>query len=263
MSNRLKVARRAGDAGANIALNSFRTAVDVDTKSSKMDYVTTADIAAQRRIFDIIESEYPNDQIVAEEEDAPTAIPADSDSWVVDPIDGTTNFVHGTRIWATSVAAIQNGQPVAAVTYAPALNDGYWAGTEGMFRNGEEVTVSEMADPDAFTVAPILRYGSDRDEEFGNLMRDLIIRFGDLRRFGCAQVTLGMVASGELDATVSTQPHPNPWDTIAGVHLVEAAGGTVTDLNGDPWDSDSVGIVASNGNVHDEVVNLVRAVISH
>lgn len=263
MSDRLKVARRAGNAGASIALDAFRTAVDVDTKSSKMDYVTSADTAAQHRVFDIIEREYPNDQIIAEEEDAPKSVPTDSDAWVIDPIDGTTNFVHGTRIWATSVAALQNGQRVAAATYAPALDDSYWAGTESVFRNDEEVTVSEIADPEESTVAPILRYGSDRDEEFGNLMRDLIIRFGDLRRFGCAQVTLGMVASGELDATVSTQPHPNPWDTIAGVHLVEAAGGTVTDLNGDSWDSDSVGIVASNGKVHDHVVELVRDVVSH
>ncbi len=78
-----------------------------------------------------------------------------------------------------------------------------------------------------------------------------------MRRFGCAQIVLGMVASGALDGTV-TNIVPNPWDTVAGVFMVRQAGGTVTDIHGEPWTTGSRGLVASNGEAHDEVLAAAR-----
>lgn len=243
--------------GAEIAHDLFRTELDVETKDSKMDFVTRADTETQQRVIEIIHDEYPKATIVGEEEDELKSIPEDGNAWVIDPIDGTTNFVRGIQLWTTTVAVVRDHETVAAVTVAPALGDTYAADADTVTQNGEPISVSTRADLDQFTVAPILRYGSERDQQFGDLLQKLIHTFGDMRRFGCAQATLGMVACGALDAAVSPQPNPNPWDTIAGIDMVERAGGLVTDIGGNPWQPGSTGLVASNGNVHDEIIENV------
>jgi myo-inositol-1(or 4)-monophosphatase len=257
--SRYDTAYQAASEGAEIAYRMFRTDLDVETKSSRMDFVTEADTEAQRRVIEVIHEEYSDATIVGEEEDELKSIPADGNAWVIDPIDGTTNFVHGIQLWTTTVAAVRDGEVEAAVTIAPALGDTYAANPDSVTLNGDPISVSETADRKQFIVAPILRYGADRDQAFGSLLDGLIRQFGDVRRFGCAQVTLGMVACGSLDAAVSTQPDPNPWDTIAGVRLVEQAGGTVTDIKGDPWTPRSDGIVASNGRSHEEIVRRIES----
>lgn len=258
---RSDVAYEAAVEGSEVAHDLFRTELDVETKDSKMDFVTRADTETQQRVIDVIRNEYPDATIVGEEEDELKSVPADGNAWVIDPIDGTTNFVRGTQLWTTTVAAVRDHETVAAVTVAPALGDTFAADSDGVTLNGDPISVSTRTDLDRFTVAPILRYGSERDRQFGDLLRELLLRFGDLRRFGCAQVTLGMVACGALDAAVSPQPDPNPWDTIAGIAMVERAGGSVTDIEGGPWKPGCEGLVASNGNVHDEIVETVRRTV--
>ena len=98
-----------------------------------------------------------------------------------------------------------------------------------------------------------------RDQEF-DYNAEIVERFGDMRRFGSAQLTLSMVAEGALDATI-TNVDCNPWDTVAGVHMVRAAGGTVTDIHGERWHADSEGMVATNGTAHDAVLAAVDAAV--
>lgn len=259
---RSETALAAANAGASIAEGFYRTAISVDTKTSKMDYVTEADTDAQRRIIEEIREDYPEATIVGEEEDELKSIPEGGDAWVIDPIDGTTNFVHEIPLWTTTVAVVREGETTAAVTVAPALDEVYRADPEDALRNDRSMSVSEKRDSETFVVAPVLRYGPERDDEFGHLMAELIRHFGDIRRFGCAQVTLAMVAAGSLDAAASTQPHSNPWDTVAGVYMVERAGGAVTDVDGEPWEPGCEGIVATNGRAHDEVLDVVSSVDS-
>ncbi|WP_135303959.1 inositol monophosphatase family protein [Haloarcula amylovorans] len=259
--SRHEITQRAATAGAEVAHDLFRTELDVGTKDSSMDFVTRADTETQRRVIDTILDAYPDATVVGEEGDELKSVPADGSAWVVDPIDGTSNFVHGIQLWTTTVAAIRDGKTVGATTVAPALGDTYTAGPDSVTLNDEPMSVSGKADVEEFKVASILRYGPERDHMFGELLDTLMQQFGDLRRFGCAQVTLGMVACGSLDAAISTQPQPNPWDTIAGVFLVERAGGTVTDIYGDPWTPDAEGLVASNGKSHKAAVERVVDIV--
>ncbi|WP_049917832.1 inositol monophosphatase family protein [Haloferax denitrificans] len=254
---RYETVRRAATEGSEVAHELFRTDLAVDTKQSTLDLVTKADTETQRRTISVIRESFPDATIVGEEEDERKSVPEDGDAWVIDPIDGTTNFVHGSQLWTTTVASVRDHQTVAAATVAPALGDIYAATPDGTTRNDNPITVSSKTDLDEFVVAPILRYGPDRDAEFGDLLKRLIVRFGDLRRLGCAQVTLAMVACGTLDVAASEQPDPNPWDTIAGVSLVRRAGGTVTDIRGNQWVPGCEGLVASNGEAHDEVLDRV------
>ena len=256
---RAATALRAARAGAAVAESGFRGDLEVERKGGKTDVVTEADREAQRTVVDVVREEYPDDAVVGEEEDALKAVPDGGSTWVVDPIDGTNNYVRGTRLWTTSVAAVLDGEPVAAANVAPALGDTYTADGDGATRNGEPLSVTDETDPEMCTVCPTFWWAFDRRTEYATACREAVERFGDIRRPGSAQLTLSMVAAGELDGAF-TNLYTNPWDTVAGVRLVRAAGGTVTDLHGERWRHDSEGLVASNGHVHDELLAATRAV---
>jgi myo-inositol-1(or 4)-monophosphatase len=258
-AERAELAECAARDGAAVALESFRTGIDVETKSSETDVVTEADRAAQRRVLERIARTYPDDPVVGEEEDELKAVPREGASWVVDPIDGTNNYVRNVPTWATAVAAVVDGEPVGAATVLPALGDVYTADGDGAYHDGEPISVSDRTDPRACTVSPTLWWGHDRRDEFAAAAREAVHRFGDSRRFGCAQATLAYVAAGALDGAFSNV-RSNPWDTVGGVHLIRRAGGTVTDLDGERWTHRSTGIVASNGRIHDEVLAAARAI---
>jgi len=263
---RAAVAERAARAGGAVARESFRGELDISTKRDKADLVTDADVATQRQVLGTLVSEFPDDPIVGEEEDGVPpegpdtdmepnlvdAVPETGDAWVVDPIDGTANYVRGVQLWATSIAAVTDGEPVAGATYLPSLGEMYTAGADAATRDGTELTVSDRTDPEAFVVARVGRYFADRSDAAGDGVAAAIERFGELRRYGSLQATLAFVASGGLDAAF-VPAQPDPWDTVAGVHLIRAAGGTVTDAAGDRWTLDSDSLVASNGAAHDTV----------
>ncbi|WP_101297666.1 inositol monophosphatase family protein [Halegenticoccus soli] len=251
--SRLSVLLDAARDGGATALDSFRTDVPVETKAGPLDPVTAADRAAQRRVVERVGESYPDDPVVGEEDDAEKRVPPEGPAWIVDPIDGTNNFVAGNRRWATSVAAVRDGEPVAAVNHLPALGDTYAADDGGTTRNGEAVSVSDRAEPAEFTVNAIFGLDAHSRGELSRTVETTIDEFGDLRHVGSGQAALSMVAAGELDAAVSTV-RLDPWDTVAGVHLVRRAGGTVTDARGEPWRHDSTGLVASNGEAHDALV---------
>ena len=269
--HRAAIAERAARAGGAVAREYFRGELRVETKDHDNDPVTEADRDAQQQVVATVREEFPDDDFVCEEESVqlvgPEAdeseprlvesIPETGACWVVDPIDGTANFVRRTRTWTTSVAAVVDGQAVGSATYMPAMGDLYAAGPESVTRDGETLSVSDRTDPATFVVSPVGWWPRGERAPFVALCESAAERFGDLRRVGSFQTTLAYVASGGLDAAVCTTG-TNSWDTVAGAHLVRRAGGTVTDVRGDPWRHDSEGIVASNGAAHDAVVAAAR-----
>jgi myo-inositol-1(or 4)-monophosphatase len=261
LARRADVVRRAASAGAEIAGDAFRTDIDVEHKDGKTDVVTQADRDAQAAVIDVVRSEFPDDPVVGEEEDELKEVPDSGPAWIVDPIDGTNNFVRGSRAFGTAVAAVIDGEPVAATTVCPALSDEYRSGPDGVVRNGDAISVSDCADPEAATVTPTIWWDFDQRDQYAAANREIVTRFGDMRRFGCAQLGLAMVASGALEG-IMTNLQANPWDSVAGVHLIREAGGRVTDLEGGRWRHDSTGLVATNGEpeIHDELLEATRAI---
>ncbi|WP_276253710.1 inositol monophosphatase family protein [Halomontanus rarus] len=258
---RATVTAQAARAGADIAAAGFRTDLEVDYKDGKTDVVTQADRDAQIAVIDVIRERFPDDPIVGEEDDELKTVPDEGPAWIVDPIDGTNNFVRGVPIFCTAVAAVIDGEPVAGTTVCPALGDTYRSGPDGVFLNDRPISVSDETEPEVCTVSPTLWWAPDRRGEYAAACREIVHRFDDMRRYGSAQITLAMVASGALDGTVSNLV-ANPWDSVAGVHMIRTAGGTVTDLEGERWRHDSTGLVASNGSdgIHDEVLEAARAI---
>ncbi|WP_129115417.1 inositol monophosphatase family protein [Halegenticoccus tardaugens] len=258
MESRDTVAIEAVRTGAAYASEHFRSDLAVEQKSSKTDVVTEIDRSTQHRIISAIDEYFPNDAIVGEEEDERKTVPEDGYAWIIDPIDGTQNYVRGIRAWVTSVAVVRDGEPINAINAAPALCDHYRATPDGTTRNGWSISVSTRTDPETFAVAPTLRWTRANSATVGALADEIVNRFGELRRIGSAQLTLSLVASGAIDAVVAFDPEPNPWDTVAGAYLIDRAGGTVTDVHGDEWTPHSRGLVASNGEAHDALLDAVR-----
>jgi len=254
---RLDALRAAARAGGDRAVDAFRTELSVETKAGPLDPVSETDRAVQRRVIEVLD-EHTDDPVVGEEDDARKAVPAAGPAWVVDPIDGTNNFVAGSRSWAVAVAAAVDAEPVAAVSRMPALGDTYAAGDGGTTRNGEPVRVNGLAEPDAATINLVYGY-ADRDRAaMAGAVDTVTESFGDFRRVGSAAIALAGLASGETEAVVSTTGL-FPWDAVGGVHLVRRAGGRVTDPAGDRWTPDSEGLIASNGELHDRLVGAFDA----
>ena len=259
MSRRTERAVRAAEAGAETAARSFRTGIAVETKGEKTDVVTQADRDAQRRVKEVINEEFEEDPIVGEEDETPSTVPDEGPAGIVDPIDGTANYVRGVGVWTTSVVATVDGEPVGGATVCPDLGDTFRLESGDAFRNGQQLSVSERSDPEEFFVVPTIWWDFDRRDEYAAACRGIVEQFGDMRRFGSAQFELGLCAAGAVEAVV-TNVRANPWDTVLGVGLVRAAGGTVTNVHGDLWRHDSRGLVASNGQAHDVVLDAVREI---
>jgi len=265
-SHRAAVAERAARAGGVVAREQFRGTLSVESKANKNDLVTETDRDAQRQVVATIREAFPDDGFLCEEDlsivagpeadrdaEAVDSVPESGAAWVIDPIDGTANYVRGMRLWATSVCAVVDGDPVASATYLPSYGDLYAVGPESATRDGSALSVSDWTDPETFAVAPVGWWDREDRAEFGRLCGAVGDRFGDIRRLGSFQATLAHVADGALEGLVCTRPM-NPWDTLAGVHMVRRAGGTVTDLDGEPWSPDSDSVVASNGEAHEALV---------
>jgi len=266
-THKAALAERAARAGGVVARGTFREAISVETKDHKNDLVTEADRDAQLQILSTIHQEFPNATLVCEEDVEPVGtradfdlvdeVPETGDAWVVDPIDGTGNYVRGMRFWATSIAAVTDGEPVGVATYLPSLEDIYTAGPESVSLNDAPIRVSERTDPETFAVGLNGWGPGEARSEFVSLFERAISTFGDVRRMGSMQGVLALVASGSLDAAFMPR-RPHPWDSLAGVHLIRRAGGTVTDVHGDDWDEGSEGLVVSNGEAHETVVDVVQ-----
>ncbi len=274
MSNSVErsvVVERSARAGGVVAGERFRGALSVDRKSNKNDLVTGADREAQRQVIATIRGEFPGATLVCEEESIPggaaagdvdlrESVPGVGNAWVVDPIDGTANFVRGNRRWATVVAAVTDGEPVAAATALPAQEDVYAAGPEDATLNGDPLSVSDRTDPETFAVSLLGWWHVGAGDQHTSLFRQCTNTFGDVRRSGSMQASLALVAGGSLDGAIL--PHPgNPWDTLAGAHLVRRAGGRVTDLDGNRWTHDADGMVVSNGEMHGTLLDTALAAL--
>ena len=253
----LTIARDAAEAGAEIACQYFREGIGNDFKRDRMDPVSKADQEAQERIIDVLAEREPDAAIVGEENDARKSVPESGAGWIIDPIDGTNNFVRDNRLWGVSLARTVDGEPVAAATALPATGDTYAAGTDVVERNGVACSVSDRIEPSSLIVAPIFGL-KDRDRDDYDVVTSYIHHeLGDLRRLGSGQTSLAMVACGEIDAAISTV-HMTAWDTVAGAHMVRAGGGRVTDLAGERWRHDSESLIATNGEIHEEILTGLR-----
>jgi myo-inositol-1(or 4)-monophosphatase len=251
------LAERAARAGGDVASSYFRTPLDVRRKDGAMDPVTVADTETQERVVTELREAGVTAPIVGEEAGARKTVPASGRAWVIDPIDGTTNFARGGRLWGVCVAVVADGEPVGGVTHLPTLGDTYVAGPERTTRDGDAVSTSDRSDPDELVVAPMFHLNERDRPRYRAVTAVILSSFGDMRATGSGQTTLAMLAGGEIDAVVSTTPI-SPWDSLVGVALVRGAGGRVTNLDGERWHPEDGSLVATNDACHDAILDAIR-----
>ena len=248
----IEAARAAGAILQERARLGFR----IEHKNA-VNLVTDADTQAEQAIIERIREAHPEHQILAEEQ----GIVVQNDSpykWVIDPLDGTTNFAHGFPAYCVSIGVEYQGSCILGVVFDPTRQELFVGEMgSGAFLNDQPIRVSQTASLNAALV--VTGFGYDIRETSNNNL-DYFARFAlraqGVRRMGAAALDLCYVASGRLDGYWELKLHP--WDTAAGVVILEEAGGQVTDLQGNPYSIYGTGIVASNGQFHNEMVDVLR-----
>lgn len=241
MADFLEVCERAARA-AGSELMHWRGRVVVREKGP-CDPVTEADFAAQEAARSVLLKAYPDHDFLSEEE--PHGRLADGRyRWILDPLDGTQNFVHGLPLFCVSLALEQHGRIVAGCIYNPLLDQCFTAARgRGAFRNGEALRTTAVDTLGQALVAISLPPRVSRDSAELNSAVDLATVCQGIRRFGSSALNLCYVAEGSLDAFFAMETCV--WDIAAGILLVEEAGGTVTGLTGEPLDLRKPRVVAA------------------
>jgi myo-inositol-1(or 4)-monophosphatase len=256
MIDDLRFARRvASEAGGLLRSAAFR-AHHTDTKRVLTDLVTEYDRRSEALIVDAIRQTYPNDRIVAEEGGE---VPGTSGRrWLVDPLDGTTNFAHGLPFFCVSIALEEAGELKVGVVQAPALGWSFWAQAGQGAYLGARSEERRLRVSDTYALSGALLatgFPYDRATSPDNNFAEFVHmkkQVHGVRRVGAAALDLAMVAAGWLDGY--WEKKLKPWDLAAGALLVKEAGGQVSAWDGKPFDVDSGAAVATNGRFHDELI---------
>lgn len=248
----IEISKEAGE----IAKEGFGKNFDVEFKLNESDLVTKYDKKSEKAIVDFVKKEFPKHAILAEEggnytEDAEY-------TWVIDPIDGTTNFAHGLPVFSISIGVQKNGETIAGVVYDVTRDVIYSAELgSGAFANSKRITVSSSEDLSRSVLVTGFPYNiAENPNRAVEMFIAMLKKARAVRRLGSAAIDFCYVASGIFEGF--WEVHLNPWDICAGKLMVEEAGGKVTDLKGEPIDIFSKQILATNGIVADKMMEILN-----
>ena len=253
----LEIAKKAAFEAADL-IREFQEQkkVDIDFKG-RNDLVTNADIAAEEKILEIIRSSFPNDNIMAEESAAENVVPEDR-TWIVDPIDGTTNFAHNFPIYCVSIGFWENSQAHAGVVFEVSNGELFEAVRgNGAYCDGEQVQVSATALARDSLIGTGFPYNDlSLVDNYVAFFRWLMEKTQALRRPGAASYDLCCVAAGRFDGFYEYSL--KPWDVGAASLIVEEAGGVISDWNGGENWLFGERLVAGNPQIHDFLLKAIK-----
>ncbi|MGZ3498894.1 MAG: inositol monophosphatase family protein [Vulcanimicrobiaceae bacterium] len=245
----LEVAREAGA----VLLDHLREPLDITEKGRRADIVTAADRASERVVIDRLRVAFPDATILGEESGVHRG--SSDERWIVDPLDGTTNYAHGYPLFCISIAYERAGELIAGVIHAPLMHETFAAerGAGATF-NERRIAVSKIASvSDAMICTGFRPADFERNAEYFRAMSG---RAQAVRRDGSAALDLAYVAAGRFDGFWEWDL--GAWDVAAGTLIVREAGGVVTRIDGSPASVEAESILASNGRIHEEL----RAILS-
>jgi myo-inositol-1(or 4)-monophosphatase len=250
----IDIAIRAARAGAEIVAAGFRTATTTDMKGV-VDPVTAIDRASEEAVIAVIRDARPEDGILAEEGHAVEA--ASGRRWVIDPLDGTVNFIHGIPHVSVSVGLEDPDGVLVGVIIDPIRGEEFTAvREEGAFLDGSPMRVSTTADIGGALIVTGFPYDRrDHGPDYATVVGDVLGVARGIRRFGSAALDLAWVAAGRFDGYWEFSL--SPWDMTAGVLLVTEAGGSLSNSAGGPLDHTD--LVVTNGLIHEDLRRVVAA----
>lgn len=244
----LSVATKAAKSAGNLLLYYAKTGFRIEHKNP-VNLVTDADHAAEQCVIDHIRTQFPTHRILAEERGADPHPPSPY-QWVIDPLDGTTNFAHGFPTYAVSIGVERNGVGIVGVVYDPTRDELFTARSGGgAWLNGQPIHVTSTQQLDHALLVTGFSYDI-RDTPNNNLNHfcQFALKAQGLRRTGSAALDLCYVAAGRFDGFWEVKL--NPWDMAAGVVILREAGGKVTDFAEKTHSIYQPELVASNGCIH-------------
>lgn len=252
----LQAAEEAARLGGQV-LRQWQAKFTVREKS-KANLVTDADFASQRAIHDFLRRRFPQHGFLAEE-DLLEAGGNSSFRWIIDPLDGTTNFVHGFPYFAVSIGLEHDGELVAGAVYDPSHDNMFLAAKGcGASLNRRPISVSGVRQLDQALMIASLPVATDPNDIAVRRFLKMLTRAQTVQRTGSAALNLANIAAGRIDGFWSTSL--KPWDMAAGVLLVREAGGTVSRIDESDFDVDMPDLLASCGGIHQELSDVLLAV---
>ncbi len=222
------------------------------SRKSLGDFVSTADIKAEKTIIQELQKARPGYGFIIEESGEIAGEDADN-TWIIDPLDGTSNFLHGIPQFAISIALLRKGEIIAGVVYNPVLDELYWSEKgSGSFLNQRRLRVSGRQHIDEALIACGTPYGKrGSTEKFIAGFRKLVGVVSGMRRFGCVALDMCFVAAGRLEGCFET--NLKSWDIAAGALIIKEAGGYVCDFDGEQDFLEKGNVIAGNEAIFPEL----------
>lgn len=240
-------------AGA-LQIAKFGTRLRIEKKGA-IDLVTEVDLEVERMFRALVAERFPDHDVLAEEMDV--ASRGARHRWVFDPLDGTTNFAHGVPIFCASLALEIDGKATVAAIFDPNRRELFTAEAGvGSWLNGQPLKVSSTGTVlESMLVTGFPYNVHEQADEFVKVFAEVLRNARAIRRLGSAAIDISWVAAGRMDGF--WEASLKPWDTRAAALILEEAGGTVTGMDGAPWNPDGGHILATNGLIHDEVLRII------
>lgn len=252
--NKIEILKQIALDAGKIVKEGYHTHKEI-THKGVVDLVTQYDVQTENYILEELKKYFPDHTLVGEESHSQS----NNERYhyekaiYIDPIDGTTNFIHGIPYLAVSLGVWEKGEPVMAVVYNPILEELFWAAKEeGSYCNGTKLAVSPQKELQQSLIATGFPYAKvNQGVEYRwviKCMTNLLPHIQDIRRLGAAAIDLCYLAQGKTEAFYEIDL--KPWDVAAGILIVQEAGGEVSNVCGERYNFDDKSIVASNRNVH-------------
>lgn len=242
-----KAARKAG----KILTRDFGEIENLQIQSKSVgDFVTNADLKVEKSLLETLQYYYPNANFITEESGS---IKGDGDTIVIDPIDGTSNFIHGIPIVAIVIGKIVNEEITDGVIFNPILNEFYWASNgKGAWCNNKRIRVSKRKDLTNCLIGTGVPFANNVYKNYYTELDNIAKLTAGIRRLGAASLDLAYVASGKIDGY--WERNLNLWDVSSGVLIVKEAGGRISEPKGNNWTTKSRDILASNSIIHNKLI---------
>jgi len=242
-----KAARKAGKA----LIHDFGEIENLQIQTKNIgDFVTNADLKVEKILYETLKYYYPQYSFLMEEKGLIKG--NDEETIVIDPIDGTTNFIHGIPMFAIVIAKIVKNEITDGVIFNPSSNEFFWSSKgSGSWCNNKRIRVSKREDLSECIISTSIPHSNNKNSENLSQISKIKNICSGIRCMGSAALDLAYVASGKLDGC--WEKDLNIWDMAAGVLIVKEAGGKVTKILDDQWSCDSKEILASNSIIHQEL----------
>ena len=229
---------------------------EIEYKGRSNDMVSRADKEAEQKFVTFLSKLLPHSGFIAEE--GTSSKVGHTDNWIIDPLDGTTNYLYGIPCYCTSVALQRNGELILGVIYDPVQDECFAAEKgKGAFLNGTRIHVSRQASLEKSLIAMGFPYDNrGRQKAYMDILLEVNSNSRGIRRLGSAALDMAYVAAGRFDAFYEYAL--NPWDVAAGAVIVSEAGGLVSDFKNTPKFIENQTILCDNGKIHDNMLGFLK-----